>query len=288
MTARGHAIESAIALEIERALGQAIAKLTAVSGGDIHDAFRATLEGGGAIFVKTSAREDDVFACEARGLAWLAEGPLRVPQVIAHGARFLALEWIDHGAASASGRERLGRGLASLHRLGAPCFGLDHDNWLATIRQDNRPATDWATFYGERRLAPLLRRARDRGAASTAMIGGIERVIARLPELVGPGEPPSRLHGDLWGGNAMWDAEGAPVIFDPAVLGGHREIDLAMMRLFGGFDRRVFAAYDEAYPLAPGHAARVPLYQLLPLLAHVVLFGGSYVASVEAAIERIV
>ena len=119
------------------------------------------------------------------------------------------------------------------------------------------------------------------------MTRGIERVVARLPALCGPAEPPARLHGDLWSGNRMHDAKGAPVLVDPAVYGGHREIDLAMMRLFGGFDARVFDAYHEAWPLAPGHEERVPLYQLLPLLAHVVLFGAGYVSGVESALTAI-
>ena len=95
-------------------------------------------------------------------------------------------------------------------------------------------------------------------------------------------------HGDLWGGNLLCDAAGAPCLIDPAVYGGHREIDLAMMRLFGGFGARAFAAYEEAWPLADGAADRVLLYQLYPLMVHVNLFGGSYASSVEAALDRLV
>ena len=110
--------------------------------------------------------------------------------------------------------------------------------------------------------------------------------MTRFVELLGADEPPARLHGDLWGGNAMCDEHGAPVLIDPAVYGGSREIDLAMMRLFGGFGERVFEAYHVAYPLAPGQRERVPLYQLYPLLVHVNLFGSGYVGPVEHAIER--
>jgi fructosamine-3-kinase len=113
-------------------------------------------------------------------------------------------------------------------------------------------------------------------------------LFAALGERVGPAEPPARLHGDLWGGNLLCDDAGAPCLCDPAVYGGHREIDLAMMRLFGGFGARTFAAYDEAWPLAPGHAARVPLYQLYPLMVHVNLFGGGYIGQVEATLDRLV
>src|SRR5204862_1227715 len=141
--------------------------------------------------------------------------------------------------------------------------------------QSNAPAATWSDFYQRRRLEPQVRRAAEAGLVGPALRRAFDRLFTRLPELVGPAEPPARLHGDLWGGNAMADEQGAPVIFDPAVYGGHREVDLAMMRLFGGFGRRVFDAYAEVYPLAPGHEERVALYQLYPLLVHVNLFGGS-------------
>jgi fructosamine-3-kinase len=117
-------------------------------------------------------------------------------------------------------------------------------------------------------------------------VAGLERLRARLPDLCGPAEPPARLHGDLWGGNAMTDAEGRPVLIDPAAYGGHREVDLAMMRLFGGFGAGAFAAYAEADPLAGGHQDRVELYQLYPVLVHVVLFGGGYAGSAERILRR--
>ena len=110
---------------------------------------------------------------------------------------------------------------------------------------------------------------------------------ARLPQRCGPAEPPARLHGDLWGGNLLTDEHGAPVLIDPAVYGGHREVDLAMMQLFGGFSARVFDAYHEAHPLAPGWRERAPLYQLYPLLVHVNLFGGSYLGGVRRALRQV-
>ncbi|AKF08621.1 fructosamine kinase family protein [Sandaracinus amylolyticus] len=281
-------MDRAIAGALERALGARVVDASRVSGGDIHDAWRVELADGRRVFVKSArgAGDPETFPCEARGLAWLGEGPLRVPRVLAVEPRFLALEWIERGRPARDADEALGRGLAALHRLGASGFGLDHDNFLATIRQDNAREDDWPTFYGRRRLEPLVRAAIARGASSPSMVRAVERVIAELTRLCGPAELPSRLHGDLWSGNRMHDEQGAPVLFDPAVYGGHREIDLAMMQLFGGFSERVFDAYDEAFPRAPGHEARVPLYQLLPLLAHAVLFGRSYAASAEDAARR--
>ncbi|HEY0706571.1 MAG TPA: fructosamine kinase family protein, partial [Polyangia bacterium] len=235
-----------------------------------------------------------MFAAEAKGLAWLAEaGTLRVPRVLGHGddegARFLLLEMIEPGRKRRDHDEVLGRGLAALHRFGAPGFGLDHDNFIADLPQKNRVAgeTTWAGFYRTHRLQPMLARAEAKGAMPVRLRARFDELFARLPALVGSDEPPARLHGDLWGGNAITDEAGTPVLIDPAVYGGHREMDLAMMRLFGGFGPRVFAAYDEAHPLAEGWEERVPLYQLWPLLVHVVLFGGGYVGSVEGALDRL-
>jgi fructosamine-3-kinase len=200
---------------------------------------------------------------------------------------FLALGWLDEGRLDAAGEEELGRGLARIHAAGAPAFGApppgapDGGLRLGAIELPAATGDDWPAFYAEHRLEPLLRMARDRGALPET--AAIERAIARLPELAGPSEPPARLHGDLWSGNVLAGRDGRPRIIDPAAYGGHREIDLAMLRLFGVPSPRTLAAYEEVRPLAPGHERRVPLYQLLPLLVHAVLFGGGYGASAVRA-----
>jgi fructosamine-3-kinase len=137
-------------------------------------------------------------------------------------------------------------------------------------------------------LAPLVSLCLERGTLSGRGARAVEAVCERIGDLAGPAEPPARLHGDLWGGNVMAGADGRARLIDPAAYGGHREVDLAMLRLFGAPSERVFAAYDEAAPLADGHAERVGLWQLFPLLVHAALFGGSYGASVERAAVRYV
>jgi fructosamine-3-kinase len=230
-----------------------------------------------------------MFPAEARGLAWLAEAnALRVPAVVAADPGFLVLELIVPGPRAADFDERVGRGLAALHQSPCEGFGLDHDNFIGRLPQRNTPKPDWATFYREARLEPQLRAAADRGLASKRMRDGFAALFAVLEDRVGPPEPPARLHGDLWGGNLHTGEDGGPVLIDPAVYGGHREIDLAMMRLFGGFGPRVFDTYAEAHPLAEGHEDRVPLYQLYPLMVHVNLFGAGYVGSVERALSQVV
>jgi fructosamine-3-kinase len=242
-----------------------------VGGGDINDAFRARTSDGRLVFMKANTDAPaGMFAAEAAGLDWLRAGPVRVPAVLEISDDQLVLEWLE--LAGRADPARLGRALAGLHRMGAPSFGLDRGNFLATLPQDNTPEPDWPTFYVERRLRPMCRRA---GLA-------VDRELDRLraSDRFGPPEPPARLHGDLWWGNVGALAGGEPVIFDPAVYGGHREIDLAMLALFGGLPDTLIAAYDEIHPLADGWRERIALHQLYPLATHAALFGGGYGAEV--------
>lgn len=273
------------------ALPRQLGRVTAahrVGGGDLNEAWAVDLAGGARAFVKTRAGAPaGEYAAEAAGLRWLGEaGALRVPRVLSAGDDHLALEWIEPGALSPAGAEELGRGLAALHRAGADAFGAPWPMRLGPVVLANEPGSDWPSFYAQRRLLPLAARARDAGAMTAAGVAAVERVAARVAELAGPPEPPARLHGDLWGGNVLAGADGRPWLIDPAAYGGHREVDLAMLRLFGAPDPRALAAYAEAYPLAAGHDERVALWQLLPLLVHAVLFGGGYGASAERAARR--
>jgi fructosamine-3-kinase len=275
---------------LERTLGVDVARSKSLGGGSINDAYEVSLADGAGLFVKTHRNPPArMFETEARGLAWLEEAnAVRVPRVLAvseTAPAFLALELLRPARHRPGFDEELGRSLAALHAHGAPSFGLEYDNFIGRLAQSNTPADDWASFYWGQRLEPQIRLAVDRGLLSSRTRARFDTLRGALPELVGPAEPPSRLHGDLWGGNLHADERGAPCLIDPAVYGGHREMDLAMMRLFGGFGPRVFSAYEDAMPLAPGASERVDLYQLYPLLVHVNLFGGSYVGSVERALS---
>lgn len=275
---------------VGEALGSEVADRRPLSGGDINDAYAVTLGDGRSVFVKVNARAPgDMFAAEARGLAFLGEPEvpdLRIPEVLAVGERFLALELMEPGPRPGDFDERLGRALAALHRAAPEAFGLDHANYIGRLPQPNDPRPDWPTFYREMRLEPQLQLAEDSGLADRRLRARFEALYAKLPELVGPAEPPARLHGDLWGGNLHRAQDGTPALIDPAAAGGHRELDLGMMQLFGGFGPRVFAAYDEAYPRPPGHEERVPLYQLYFLMAHVNLFGRGYLSGVSRCLDR--
>lgn len=261
-----------------------------VGGGDINEAYELTLADGRRAFVKTRARPNPgEYEAEAVGLRWLSEpGLLRTPAVLEVADGYLALEWVPPGALSAAGAQELGRALAGTHAAGAQDFGAPpglagSDTGFGSLRLPNGPAADWPTFYAEQRLRPLASMARRAGTISDGAFQAVERVCERLGELCGPPEPPARLHGDLWSGNVHADAGGRAWLIDPSCYGGHREMDLAMLRLFGAPSQLIFDAYEEAAPLAEGWRERVQLCQLAPLLIHAVLFGGSYGAAAERA-----
>jgi len=289
-------MDAVVREEVGRVCGAAVARVAPLSGGDINEAWRVDLGDGQHVFVKTNSRAPaTMFAAEAEGLNWLAEAKaLRIPRVLGVSQRCLVLELVEPGRPDRTFDERLGRSLAALHAAGAPSFGFAHDNFIGRLPQANGPVSAdgakphaWAAFYRERRLVPQTKLAVDAGLLSPRLRRAIGVLVDSLEARVGPAEPPARLHGDLWGGNLVCAAGAEPCLIDPAVYGGHREVDLAMMRLFGGFGPRVFAAYGEAAPLDAGHQERVPLYQLYYLLVHVNLFGGGYLGQVEAALTQL-
>jgi fructosamine-3-kinase len=250
---------------------------------------RVTLADGRRVFVKEATRRrDGLFAAEANGLRWLAEGRgALVPDVLAVDDATLVLPWIEAGSPTEEAAERLGRDLAALHGAGADSYGAPWQGFIAELPLDNEGGDDWPEWYARRRVLPYLRIAVDRGAMSGRDAEEIERAAGRIADATGPAEPPARIHGDLWSGNVLWGRDHAWLI-DPAAHGGHRETDLAMLALFGAphLDR-ILAAYDEAYPLADGWQARVGLHQLHPLLVHVALFGTSYRGQALAAARSI-
>ena len=281
----------AIADAIEREVGARPVESATVSGGDVAEAARVTLDDDRTIFVKTHANPPaGFFTTEANGITWLREsGAVLLPEVlaVADDPPFLALQWIDEGSPDADTEASLGRALADLHRAGAPFFGREDQRSTGSRGLPNEPCDTWVEFYATQRLIPLARMARDQGVLDTATVRLLDQVTERLDDLGGDPEPPARLHGDLWAGNRLVDDEGRSWLIDPAAHGGHREFDLAMMRLFGGYGDACFAEYDSAFPLGDGWQDRVPLHQLAPLVVHAIKFGGGYVPAVERALRTL-
>lgn len=276
-------------------LDVAVIRRTRLGGGDVAESFRCELADGRTVFAKTHRRPPPgCFTTEAAGLRWLRDaGAIPVPEVLAvsdggDGAiPLLVLEWIDQGRPSAGTESDLGRSLARLHRAGAPSFGREDRRTTGSRALPNDPCDSWVEFFADRRLGPLLELATDGGALPERTLADLATVIARLDELGGPAEPAARLHGDLWAGNRLVDRSGRSWLIDPAAHGGHREFDLAMMRLFGGFGSDCFDAYDDDHPLADGWERRVPLHQLAPLVVHAIKFGGSYAPATQRALDAV-
>jgi len=270
---------------LEALVNSAVRALATVPGGDINDAYRVQVADGRRLFVKTSRNAPpDLYIREAEGLEYLEVGldrsGLQVPGVVAVSDAMLVLDYLEVTPPTAAIEETLGRGLAQLHGSSPGRFGLERDNYIALLVQPGGQSGSWAEFYGEKRLLHQARLPQADRLLDRNLRRRLDRLVQNLGELLGPPEPPARLHGDLWGGNWLSTAEG-PFLVDPAVYAGHREVDLAMMRLFGGFSERVFAAYQEAKPLAPGFEDRLPLHQLYPLFVHLNLFGAGYLGSVS-------
>ena len=281
---------------ITTALDATVVSTSRVGGGDVAEAFRYDLADGRTVFVKTH-RDPPVgfFTTEAAGLEWIAAAEAApVPDVLSvsdgdrHTPPHLALQWIETSRRSAPRSDAgFGRDLAHLHRAGAPHFGRADRRTTGSRALPNEPCDTWVEFFATQRLQPLVRLAADADALGARTLDELRWVIDHLDELGGPPEPPARLHGDLWAGNRLIDSSGRSWLIDPAAHGGHREFDLAMMRLFGGFGDDCFEAYHQESPLADGWRERVPLHQLAPLIVHAIKFGGGYVDAADEAVRAV-
>ncbi|MEU6861563.1 fructosamine kinase family protein [Glycomyces sp. NPDC046736] len=240
---------------------------------------RLTFDDGSHLFAKfAEGRGPGYLAAEAGGLKWLREANDAVVEPLYADDRLLVEPWIEPAEPTRAHAEDLGRRLAAMHAAGAERFGAPWRGYIGETFMDNEPAgTTWAEWYAAKRIAPYLKPSRDNGALDADDVAAVEALAARLPALAGPEEPPSRVHGDLWWGNVHWGADRAWLI-DPAAHGGHRETDLANLRLWGGTPHldAILAAYDEARPLADGWDERIGLHQLFPLLVHTTLYGRAY------------
>ncbi len=268
-----------------------ILSVTSVGGGSINDTFRMETSLG-LYFVKknSSSLYPKMFEKEAMGLKILADaGEIPVPEAVAWDETgeeaFLIMKYIPPGTKSSDFWETFAKRLAALHRHTDKMFGLDHDNYIGSLPQSNRRHSSWAGFFREERLEFQVRMARNAGKIGNSTIRQFERFYQKLDEVF-PGEPPALIHGDLWGGNFIVNPEGEAVIIDPAVYYGHREMDLGMSQLFGGFHHRFYEAYNRYFPLEPGWQQRLDYCNLYPLMVHVNLFGGGYLGSVKSILKK--
>ena len=284
-------IPSAVLREVEDQTGTAVMKFAFAGGGCINKVGVCETRDG-SFFLKWNALErfPGMFDAEAKGLEMLKRScSLYVPKVICTGKagqfQFLVLENIREGSRAKDYWRNFGAGLARLHQTTAEKPGLDHDNYIGSLKQVNTPTRSWIQFFKEHRLEAQLKLARDAGKVEAALATKFESLFCRLNMLL-PEATSSLVHGDLWGGNIMITGEGQPCLIDPAIYFGSREMDLAMTQLFGGFDNSFFSDYENVFPLEPGYRDRLDLYNLYPLLVHVNLFGGGYVRQVHSIVQR--
>lgn len=262
-----------------------------VSGGSINRSFRIGTNNGDLFLKYNASAPKDFFEKEAEGLKLLksASTNIRIPDVVAYGSPsgdspgFLVIEFIDSG--SSGNAAEFGASMAELHQTHSEQFGLSEDNYIGSLPQSNQNHSDWSAFFSEERIKPQLKMAVDSGKMPTKVNEQWERISGKLGRLL-PDTEPSLVHGDLWGGNYLYDGEGRAVLIDPAVYYGHPEMDLAFSKMFGGFSGKFYSGYESVYSLEVNFEERVPIYNLYPLLVHVNLFGGHYISQAKNVLNR--
>lgn len=268
-----------------------IVHIEAVGGGSINNAFKIFTDKG-IWFLKWNYKEKfpGMFTAEAKGLAMLSQSnSVAIPSVI--GVKetgkysFLILEYIEKDSGRGSFFELMGKGLADLHKNTSDRFGLDYDNYIGSLHQSNKKNAYWTDFLITERLEPQLKLARDKNLLDRQANKQFEKLFNVLHEVF-PKENPALLHGDLWSGNYLVGKEGTPYFIDPAVYYGHREIDISMSKLFGGFNEEFYSVYNNEWPMEKGWEKRVDICNLYPLLVHTNLFGVGYVSQVLQIIRQ--
>jgi fructosamine-3-kinase len=276
---------------VESFLKDQIIGIKPVSGGCIANSKVLTTKSGLHYFLKSLPGTSGMFLKEANGLRELAKAKcIKIPEVILADTDFLLLEFIEQGSKTTHFFESFGAAFAKMHRFTGSSFGFFEDNYLGASPQYNIVQgivqSNWADFYWTKRLLPQLKMAEQNGLASGELLRAMHKLEPILDNILSQiNEPPTLLHGDLWAGNYMCNAKGEAVLIDPAVYYGHREVDLAMTKMFGGFSPDFYKSYQETYPLPDGWEYRENLYLLYHYLNHLNLFGGGYLGSALRLIQ---
>ena len=267
-----------------------ISQVFSVSGGSVNQAYELRSKTN-SYFLKVNRLDafPKMFEKEVFGLNLLRNASsIQVPNVIMNGEfeqfAFLILEYVTPSQPKSNYWESFGEGLAQLHQNTNSNFGLEYNNYNGSLVQVNDFKAEWEPFFIENRLVEQQRQAKDKGRLDDQLSNMLDRLYPKL-EGYFPKEQPALLHGDLWSGNYLVK-NGEPCIMDPAVYYGHREVDLAMSLLFGGFDKKMYEAYNACFPLEKEWEKRVDMYNLYPLMVHVNLFGASYAQRVKSILKN--
>lgn len=263
-----------------------------IGGGCINETYKVDINRGTAFFLKLNSptKYPGLFAKEAAGLWVLGKKKnIRVPSVIAceevDNYQVLLLEWVEPGSRTEQFWKKFGDQLAMLHKSTHSRFGLEEDNYIGSLAQKNEQRENWADFFIDCRLFPQIKLAKDSHLLQTKHMVAFEKLYKKLPEIFDD-EKPALLHGDLWSGNFMCNHRSDPVLIDPAVYFGHRNMDLAMTTLFGGFDKLFYDSYNYQFPLASNYYEQWDICNLYPLLIHLNLFGLSYLGQIESMLRK--
>jgi len=262
-----------------------------LSGGSINQVLRLkTNRGYFCLKYNRNGSFPEMFKKEAMGLDILRNaGEIRVPLVIGTDDSgqysYLLLEFITSAPVGAGFMAGFGHSLARLHRHTGEYFGLSHDNYMGSLQQSNRPNNNFPDFFIRERLAKQLDLAMKNDYLSKEELQKFDQLHEKLPGII-PAEKPSLIHGDLWNGNFIVSEEGRACLIDPAVYYGHREVDIAMSTLFGGFGPEFYSAYQESFPMEKGWKERLDIYNLYPLLVHLNLFGSGYLGEIRRIIRK--
>ncbi|HYG50901.1 MAG TPA: fructosamine kinase family protein [Flavobacteriales bacterium] len=282
-----------LSAELQKRFGEtfAIKDVSPEFGGSINESFRLGTTQGHFFLKRNNAQNyPEMFRHEAAGLNLLKTlTSFKVPEVILWGETgdhaFIIIEYLTKENNSLAFWKTFGHNLANMHKQTHDGFGLKHSNYIGSLHQSNTFKQSWADFFVSERLVPMVSMAHQAGKLDVDTVKKFEKLCFKMNDMF-PAETPALLHGDLWSGNYMCTRGDTPCIFDPAVYYGHREMDLAMMQLFGGFHADTYKAYQEIYPLESGWKQRVDLCNLYPLLVHVNLFGGNYVKQVKQLVSQ--
>ncbi len=273
-------------------LGIAISGFEPVTGGDINFSYCLTDTAGQKYFLKFNHKSlyPSMLAKEANGLLALQQHsdfiiPVIIKQAESINHQYLLLQWIEQGSPAKDFWESFAASLAVMHRQQQSFFGWPEDNFIGSLPQPNSIHNSWSSFYSHCRIMPLAIELFNRSHWEKQDIDRTESLCDKLHNIFPP-EQPSLLHGDLWAGNFMISPNGKPVLIDPAVYYGHREMDIAMSLLFGGFDQRFYEAYNNIFPMKTGWKTRIQLAQLYPVMVHAILFGGHYIQQAKAIIRH--
>lgn len=283
--------------EIEKKISEFVGtKITtkrflSISGGSINESYKVSTNKGDFFVKKNSATQYPLmFNKETRGLELLCKtNVIDTPEILGvveiENDSFLILKYIKSGKRCNTFWDDFGRKIARLHKNSNSYFGLDHDNYIGSLKQNNSEHDSWLDFFREERLERQVELARNNNAIDRETVNAFQRFYTKLEEIF-PKESPALLHGDLWSGNFMVNENGNPVIIDPAAYYGHREMDLGMSKLFGGFDNEFYNSYNNQYQLENGWEERLNYCNLYPLMVHVNLFGGGYLNSIKSIIMK--